>query len=62
MSQKGEKRVYDMSPAAIFPLSIRDNILLRAFWKRCPTVANAHSLQKVSNLLKAFETFKMITA
>ena len=51
-----------MSPAATFPLSIRDNILLGTFWKRCPTVASAHSLQKVSILLKAFDTYKMITA
>ena len=61
MSQKGEKRVYDISPAATFPLSIRDNILVCALWKRCPTVGSVHSLQKVSVLLKAFDTYKMIT-
>ena len=61
MSQNGEKRVYT-SPTATFPLSIRDNMLLRAFWKRRPTVASAHSLQKVSILLKAFDTYNMITA
>ena len=46
-----------------FPTAnIRDDILVRAFWKRCPAVVSAHGFQKVSVLLKALDTNKMITA
>ena len=52
VSKGGEKSLWYLSSCHFPTVSVRYDILVRSLRKRYPTVARAHSLQKVSVLLK----------
>ena len=63
MSQKGREKSLGHLFSCHFPtVRIFDDVLICALGKRCPAVARAHSLYKVSVLLKAFNAYEVVAA